>query len=129
MGYKMKRRTGECRSGRQRFEKKNRILKRADFVQLSKFNRKVQNQHFVAIYKKGATERTRLGITVTKRVGNAVARNQLKRYVREFFRHNRHTVQRGTDINIIAKKKASDIPPTEAYRSLQNIFCKIQENS
>jgi len=120
---------GEDRTGSHRFGKKKRILKRSDFIRLSKINRKVQNQHFVALYIKGATERTRLGITVTKRVGNAVARNQLKRYVREFFRHYYHTVQRGTDINIIVKRKASDIPSTEAYRSLKNIFCKIRENS
>ena len=119
----------EDRTGSHRFGKKERILKRSEFIRLSKINRKVQNQHFVALYVKGATGRTRLGITVTKRVGNAVARNQIKRYVREFFRHYSHSVQRGTEINIIVKRKASNIPSTEAYRSLENIFCKIREKN
>jgi len=123
----MKRSTVEKRCGAHTFRKANRILKRSDFIRLSQINRKVQNKHFVALFQNDATEKTRLGITVTKRVGNAVARNQLKRYVREFFRQHLHTVQSGTDINIIVKTNASGIPSKEAYRSLQNIFSKIRE--
>lgn len=120
---------GDDRSGKHTFSKASRILKRSDFIRLSQENRKVQNQHFVALYDKSTTGRTRLGITVTKRVGNAVARNQLKRYVREFFRQHLHTIQSDIDINIIVKKGASDIPSNEAYRSLKNIFCKIWEKA
>lgn len=123
----MKRCSEEDRSGRHTFRKANRILKRSDFVRLSKKNLKVQNQHFVVLYNKSRNGRTRLGITVTKRVGNAVARNQLKRYVREFFRQNRQTIQSGIDLNVIIKTDASGIPSTEAYRSLRNIFCKIRK--
>jgi len=107
------------------FKKAHRILKRSDFLRLSENNRKVQNQHFVALYQKSITGGTRLGITVTKRVGNAVARNQLKRYVREYYRQNRHTIRSGTDINVIVKKRASGIPAKEAQMSLQDLFCKI----
>jgi ribonuclease P protein component len=114
-------------TGRYTFSKTSRMLKRFDFIQLSQKNRKVQNQHFVALFDKSATGRTRLGITVTKRVGNAVARNQLKRYVREFFRQHLHKIEPGTDINIIVKNSASGIPSKEAFRSLQNIFRKIRE--
>jgi ribonuclease P protein component len=122
-----KRCVGDDRSGKHTFSKERRILKRSDFIRLSQKNQKVQNQHFVALFQKSDTGRTRLGITVTKRVGNAVARNQLKRYVREFFRQHSHTVQRGIDINILVKTKTSGIPSKEAYRSLQSIFCKIRE--
>lgn len=123
----MKRSTVENGYGAHTFRKANRILKRSEFIRLSQINRKVQNKHFVALFQNDATERTRLGITVTKRVGNAVARNKLKRYVREFFRQHLQMVQRGTDINIIVKTNASGIPSKEAYRSLQNIFSKIRE--
>jgi ribonuclease P protein component len=118
---------GEDLSGRRTFSKASRILKRSEFIRLSENNRKVQNQHFVALFSRSDTGQTRLGITVTKRVGNAVARNQMKRYVREFFRQNLHTVECGTDINIIVKKKASNISSIEAYRSLQTIFSRIRE--
>ena len=109
------------------FRKENRILKRSEFLHLSKKNRKVFNQHFLALFDHGINGQTRLGITVTKRVGNAVIRNQLKRYVREFFRQHRQSIQTGIDVNIIVKKEASGIPSREAYLSLQSIFSRIRK--
>lgn len=45
----------------------------------------------------------RLGITVTRKVGNAVRRNRIKRLVREWFRQRRESVK-GLDLVIIAKR-------------------------
>lgn len=56
-----------------------------------------------------------------------MARNKLRRYVREFFRRNRHLIQNGIDLNIIVKTQASGIPSKEAFQSLENIFRKIRE--
>lgn len=111
------------------FKKAHRILKRSEFLRLSEKNRKVQNQYFVALFDTSTTGETRLGITVTKRVGNAVARNRLKRYVREYYRRHRNDILKETDINIIVKKRASDIPAKEAQMSLQDLFCKIGEKN
>ena len=114
------------RQERNKLGKESRILKRTDVIRLAREGRKVGNRHFVALFDQNIPGRTRLGITVTKRVGNAVARNQLKRYVREFFRHYRFN-QSGLDVNIIVKKVASGIPSREAYASLQNIFNRIRK--
>jgi ribonuclease P protein component len=116
----------EKQTGRNTFSKESRILKRSEFLRLSQKNRKVFNKHFLALFDKGINGQTRLGITVTKRVGNAVVRNQLKRYVREFFRKNRQRMKSGIDVNIIIKKEASGIPSKEAYLSLQSIFSRIR---
>jgi ribonuclease P protein component len=116
-----------CIAGRNAFSKASRILKRTEFLRLSKKNRKVSNRHFVAIFDRGVEGKTRLGVTVSKRVGNAVVRNQLKRYVREYFRQHRQRIANGIDVNIIAKKEASGIPSKEAYLSLQSIFSRIRD--
>ena len=60
------------------FEKKDRLLKRSEFIRLSKEGKKIQNENFVAIFSHGKKKRTRLGITVTKRIGNATTRNRIK---------------------------------------------------
>jgi len=70
-------------------------------------------------------EINRLGITVTKKVGNAVIRNTIKRYCREFFRLNKRHIKGSYDINIIAKKNASELTAPQAYSALQQIFEKI----
>ncbi|MFN9809143.1 MAG: ribonuclease P protein component, partial [Deltaproteobacteria bacterium] len=51
----------------------------------------------------------RIGITVTKKVGNAVARNRVKRLVREVFRQERARFPEGCDIVFIAKDGAPEL--------------------
>ena len=49
---------------------------------------------------------TRIGITATKRIGNAPTRNRIRRLVREAFRTNRSVFPKGCDVVIIAKHGA-----------------------
>ncbi len=110
------------------FTKADRILKRSEFLQLSKFGKKIQNRHFVAIFAPDRFQRTRLGVTVTRKVGNATTRNRIKRFSREYFRLNRHFITGYWDINIIAKNKAADLSSKQAFLSLQKIFDSISES-
>ena len=107
------------------FTKADRILKRPDFLRLSKTGKKIHNKHFLALFSSAVVERTRLGVTVTKKVGHAAARNRIKRICREYFRLHRHNVKGVWDINIIAKKEAADLPSEQAFASLRNIFDRI----
>ena len=107
------------------FIKADRILKRHEFMALAKSGRRIQNENFIAVFSPGRHNRSRLGITVTKKVGQAVKRNRIKRLVREFFRLNRQFISGAWDINIIAKNQSADITSEQAYRSLQNIFTRI----
>lgn len=110
------------------FKKADRILKRREFLELSKFGRRIQNEHFIAYFSPGQYNRSRLGVTVTKKVGGAVTRNKLKRFVREFFRLNRYKLSGKWDINIIAKKEAAEISPEKVHHSLQNLLDRISRN-
>jgi ribonuclease P protein component len=104
------------------FTKADRILKRSEFIALSKSGRKVQDTNFIAYILPAQYNQSRLGVTVTKKVGQAVERNRIKRLVREFFRLNRHCLSGKWDINIIAKRQSAGITSEKVYRSLQNIF-------
>jgi len=110
------------------FPKTVRILKRSDFLRLQQTGTKIQNNHFIASYAPGRFSRSRLGITVTKKVGNAAVRNRIKRMSREFFRLNRHKLKGCWDIVIIAKKEAVDLSSGQAFSSLQNVFDRIPRN-
>lgn len=107
------------------FTKADRLLKRPDFLGLTAKGRQQQNKHFIAVFASGKTERTRFGITVSRKVGNAVVRNRIKRFTREYFRLNRYKNTGTWDINIIAKKEAANLSSAQAFLSLQNIFDKI----
>jgi ribonuclease P protein component len=107
------------------FKKEDRILKRSEFLELARSGRKLQNDCFIAIFKPGQFDSPRLGITVTRKVGKAAQRNQIKRLVREYFRLNRQHLNQNWDINIVAKKKAADLSSEKVNSFLQDLFEKI----
>jgi ribonuclease P protein component len=85
------------------FPKSERILKRADFVNLNRSGKRLYTKHFTLILKRNGQGVTRLGVTAGKHAGNAVRRNRLKRLVREYYRLSKACLPQGYDIVIIAK--------------------------
>jgi ribonuclease P protein component len=82
-------------------------LRRADFVRITRRGRRTVTPLFlVFILARSDGQEARLGITVTRKVGNAVRRNRIKRLVREWFRHCRGELG-PCDIVVVAKR---DIP-------------------
>jgi len=107
------------------FKKKDKILKRREFLQLKRCGKRIQDRNFIIIYSDGKYEKNRIGITVSKKLGNAVKRNKIKRLIRENFRMNRDKIAEFMDINVIAKKKAGEISADMVFKSLDGIFNQI----
>jgi ribonuclease P protein component len=71
----------------QGFRKANRLHRSAEFLRLQRKGIRVQSKHFVLYAGRlGDEAERRLGITVSRRIGNAIVRNRLKRRIRECFR-------------------------------------------
>jgi len=68
---------------------------------------------------------SRLGITVSKKVGKAVRRNRVKRLTREYFRQNRNRIRGQWDINIVAKRGSEDLVTPDVFRQLQKLLDRI----
>ena len=81
--------------------KKERILKRSDFITINLHGRRLRTQNFTIIAQPNGRDITRLGIAVSKRVGHSVKRNRLKRLIREFFRLHKDMLPAGYDLVII----------------------------
>jgi len=108
------------------FKKSERLRKRSEFVRLKRTGKRFHYKYFIAEFTAGRFERTRLGITVTKKAGPAVLRNRLKRIIRESFRHNRQYLLGNVDINIIVKKEAANISFNTAFSSMQRMFKNLE---
>jgi ribonuclease P protein component len=92
---------------------------------LSERGRKFQDNYFIVLCLPGSSPWPRLGVTVSRRVGNAVTRNRIKRLVREWFRLHKSVIQGIWDINIIAKKSAAGVTSPQVFRSLEKVFVKM----
>jgi ribonuclease P protein component len=66
----------------------------------------------------GSEDRGRLGLVVSKQVGNAVVRNRVKRRVREWFRIHRWELPAQTDLVVVARSGAGGIPTRELWAEL-----------
>ena len=99
----------EERSPRFRLSREGRIRKRSDFIAVQGTGRKIHTKYFLVLVAKRGTGR--VGITVTKKTGNAVTRNRLKRLVREFVRQARSDegawLPPDRDVVVIAKSSAA----------------------
>lgn len=95
--------------GGAKFPKQARLKKRPEFLSLSRAGRKLHTPHFVIISRANEREETRLGITVSAKIGNSVVRNRIKRLLREFFRRQRPKIAPNHDVLIIARKGAGDL--------------------
>lgn len=85
------------------FPKEARVRKRREFLQIQHAGRRVATRHFLVVYVCSGDGPPRLGITVTKKIGNAVVRNRIKRAVRETFRSQAATLHRGASLVVIAR--------------------------
>jgi ribonuclease P protein component len=106
------------------FDKLARLRKRHEFTKLASNGKKLAAPHFLVISGDPVLPWARLGITVSKKVGNAVSRNRIKRLIREFFRNNRRMFPLA-DYNIIARSGASHLDHTAVCQELANALSRI----
>jgi len=107
----------------------NTIKKRRDFLAANQAQKFVTPCFILQARKRPADhpikETSRVGFTVTKKMGNAVARNRIKRRLREALRNGAPPMQEGYDYVIISRIKALDCEFSELTRDMVFAFSKI----
>ena len=108
----------------ERFPKTARLRKRAEFLKLSRTGSKFQSANFVVISQAHDGVESRIGVTVSGKVGNSVVRNRIKRQVREFFRRRRGDLPRSTDVLVIARNSAATLANAQIASELDQALTK-----
>jgi ribonuclease P protein component len=110
----------------QRMTKGMRLRRRPEFVSVQSSGRKIHGKLFMALVVETSADAPvgRVGLTVTKRIGNAVTRNRIKRRAREWLR--RHGwVPAGRDVVLVAKEAAAAASSAEMAADLARISGRL----
>jgi ribonuclease P protein component len=92
--------------GTARLTKAERLRHRQDFLRAQAQGKRLHTPHFGLVLAPLATDRPRLGLVVSRRLGKAAQRNRVKRWLREFFRRHKSGLP-AVDLVIMAKKGAA----------------------
>ena len=85
------------------------IKSNIDFQNVYKHGKSKANKYFVMYVSENHRDFNRIGISVSKKVGNSVVRHRVKRLVKESLRLREEISNSGLDIVIIARNSAADL--------------------
>ena len=97
------------------------IKKNDDFKTVYRSGKSYANKYLVMYILKNGMEKNRLGISVSKKVGNSVVRHRIARLLRESFRLNDEKFHSGWDIVVVARMNAKG----KNYSEIESAFLHL----
>ena len=97
------------------------LKKTKDFQNVYNKGKSFANSYLVMYVLDNGLDKNKIGISVSKKVGNSVVRHHLARLVRESFRLNRDTLEEGLDIIVVARAAAKD----SDYKTIERAFMHL----
>lgn len=99
-----------------------RLKKSWEFLRVYQKGKKAWDPYFVIYVYRTQFRQTRLGITASKKVGNSVQRNRVKRLIREAFRMLKPELLPQYDIVVVGRPAACGLKAGEAIESFRKLF-------
>ncbi|MCB9793928.1 MAG: ribonuclease P protein component [Alphaproteobacteria bacterium] len=114
------------RARRATFPKSARLLRSPEFRRVQGGGRRIRTRHLLVLWARGRGAESRFGLVVSRKVGNAVTRNRVKRWLREAIRHNRWRLEgQRLDLAVIASPRAADAGLDALERDLLFALSKL----
>ena len=97
------------------------LKKNKDFQKVYQQGKSYVNKYLIMYALQNAGTRNRLGISVSKKVGNSVIRHRMTRLVRESYRLNEAAYQSGYDFVVIVRPAAKE----KGYREIESALLHL----
>ena len=97
------------------------LKKNRDFQNVYKKGKSYANRLLVMYVLENQTDRNRIGISVSKKVGNSVIRHHLTRLIRESYRLHEDMFNNGLDIVVVARVSAKSV----SYREVESALLHL----
>ncbi|MBN1608135.1 MAG: ribonuclease P protein component [Polyangiaceae bacterium] len=115
-----------------RFRRNQRIRRRVEYRNVHASAQRVVTSHFVFLLLARASapgHQARLGISVSRRQGNAVARNRAKRLIREAFRATRPLWAADIDVVVLVRRPLGSVDLGAVVREWQSATLRLQQRT
>ena len=96
-------------------------MKNKDFQYIYKKGKSYANKYLIMYIIKNKKEENRLGISVSKKVGNSIVRHRITRLIRESYRLQESIFQSGYDIVIVARTNAKE----KSYKEIESALLHL----
>ena len=97
------------------------LKKNSDFQNVYQHGKSYANKYLVMYIKENNMDINRLGISVSKKVGNSVVRHRFTRLVRESYRLHENIFNSGLDIVVVGRKSAASV----GYEEIENALLHL----
>ncbi|MBD2871748.1 ribonuclease P protein component [Paenibacillus arenilitoris] len=105
--------------------RKLRLRNREDFSRIYRGGKSFANGQFIVYWsKQPAADPFRLGVSASKKIGNAVVRNRMRRMIKEIVRHQASRIVPKTDLILIVRKPATAMKLKEMEKSVLHVLKK-----
>ena len=108
-----------------RFPREHRLTARRQFVQVYEKGHKAHRGAFTIFGMPNDLEGCRIGLTVTRRTGSAVARNRIKRVLRDVFRRHRHGLPAAMDLVVNGRSAMLSMSPRRIEKDFLGAVAEI----
>ena len=102
------------------------LKKNKDFQQVYRNGTSKANRYLVMYVLENQHMKNRLGISVSKKVGNSVVRHRVTRLIRESYRLNERSFRQGLDIVVVARPNAKDKSYQEIESALMHLAGRMK---
>ena len=109
----------------QRFPKSVRVRRQSEFDRVHESNVFVADNVLVVKASRNGLDVTRLGLSVGRKVGNAVVRNRWKRRIREAFRKQQLELPVGMDL-VVRPRKGAVCDYAAIFRSILRLAARLE---
>ena len=110
--------------GLQTFPRSERLRKSSEFRDVFKDSRRASVPGFICYVAQREGRGRKFGVAVSRKVGNAVIRNRVKRYLREIYRCSRSQLVDDVSLVVVARLEASTMSFAECEGAIERLFRK-----
>ena len=109
-------------SGQREFPRQERLRKRSEYRQIYNEGRKVVGPAFICFVAWREGQGRKFGCAVSQKVGKAVVRNRVKRYLREIYRTHRGALAEDAHMVVVARRGCAELNFHESQEAIRRLL-------